>query len=157
MENGTSPHAKRLLWAGFFTIFANGVGFSVRTGVLVHWAREYGFTQTELGQITGGGLAGFGFVIILGSLIADRVGYGRLMVGAFILHIVSAILQMGTDPIYNGFGGGEAGRNAVYWTLTVALFLFSIGNGLCEVVVNPMVAAMFPHAKTHYLSILHAG
>jgi hypothetical protein len=37
------------------------------------------------------------------------------------------------------------------------MFLFSIANGVCEVVVNPMVAALFPTQKTHYLNILHAG
>ena len=76
MDNATAPHAKRLLWAGFFSIFAAGVGFSVRAGILPDWAAAYGFTNTELGGITGGGLIGFGIVIILGSLIADRIGYG---------------------------------------------------------------------------------
>lgn len=157
MANGTSPNAKRMLWAGFFTIFAAGVGFGVRTGVLIHWGREYGFTQTELGDISGGGLWGFGLIIILGSLIADRVGYGRLMVFAFLMHVLSAVLQLSTDPIYQAFGGEDGGREAVYWSLTIAMIMFAMGNGTCEVVVNPMVAALFPRQKTHYLNILHAG
>ncbi|HYT95299.1 MAG TPA: hypothetical protein VEL76_41660, partial [Gemmataceae bacterium] len=142
-------NAKRLLWGGFFCIFAAGVGFGVRGRILLDWAREYGFTQKELGDISGGGLWGFGVIIILGSLIADRVGYGRLMGLAFLMHILSAALQMCTGPIYNAFG-----RDGVYLSLTLAMVMFSIGNGICEVVVNPMVASLFPKQKTHYLNIL---
>ncbi len=152
MENGIAPNAKRLLWAGFFTIFANGVGFAVRGAILVDWARQYGFTQKELGDITGGGLWGFGVMIILGSLIADSFGYGRLMIVAFAMHLLSGALQMCTGPIFDAFG-----RDGVYWSLTMAMVMFSIANGICEAVINPMVATLFPKQKTHYLNILHAG
>jgi MFS family permease len=155
MNNPTAPNSYRLLWAGFFAIFAAGVGFAVRTGVLRLWAAEYGFTMTELGEITGGGLVGFGIIILLGSLIAEHVGYGTLMIFALIMHILSAILQLCTDPIYQAFG--SYGKDAVYWSLYIAMFLFSIGNGICEAVVNPVVATLFPDKKTHYLNILHAG
>ena len=71
----SSPaNAQRLLWAGFMAILAAGVGFSIRAGILGQWAEQYGFTQTELGAITGGGLTGFGIIILLSSLIADRIG-----------------------------------------------------------------------------------
>jgi MFS family permease len=156
MEKGITTNATRLLWAGFFAIFASGVGFSVRAGILVSWAAAYGFTQTELGGITGGGMTGF-VVIIFGSLICDRIGYGRLMALALLLHVVSAVLQLFTGQIFMAFGGGEAGKNAAYWNLFIAMFLFSVGNGVCETVVNPMVATLFPREKTHYLNILHAG
>src|SRR5213080_1723915 len=89
-----APNAYRLLWAGFFSIFAAGVGFSVRGGILLDWANQYGFTMSELGGISGGGLTGFGVIIILGSLIADKIGYGRLMVLAFVMHVLSAVLQL---------------------------------------------------------------
>ncbi len=148
----TAGNEYRLLCAGFFAIFASGVGFAVRAGILIDWAREYGFTQAELGGITGGGLTGFGFIIILGSLIADRIGYGRLMILSFVMHIGSALLQIATPVIFREFG-----RDGVYWSLYIAMFMFSIGNGICEVVVNPMVATLFPNNKTHYLNILHAG
>ncbi len=157
MSNGKTANAQRLLWAGFFSIFAAGVGFSVRAGILGDWARDYGFTLAELGAISGGGLWGFGLIIILVSLIAERIGYGWLMVFAFLMHILSAALQLLTGEIYTWFGGGEVGRDAVYWTLYIAMFMFSFANGTCEVVVNPMVATLFPQNKTHYLNILHAG
>ena len=37
------------------------------------------------------------------------------------------------------------------------MFIFAVGNGLCEAVVNPLTATLFPKNKTHYLNILHAG
>src|SRR5262249_15781189 len=137
--------------------FTAGVGFSVRAGILPDWARAYGFTNTELGGITGGGLVGFGILIILGSLIADRIGYGIPMTLAFLLHFLSAGLVVFADPVYGMYANPEQGREAVYWLLFVSMFMFSIANGLCEVVVNPMTATLFPTQKTHYLNILHAG
>jgi len=149
-----SANSYRLLAAGFTAILASGVGFSVRAGVLGLWGNDYGFTQTELGGITGGGLTGFGVIIILGSLIADRVGYGKLMGLAFLLHVLSAVMQLGTGYVFHAFGES---KDAAYWNLFVAMFLFSVANGVCEVVVNPMTATLFPRQKTHYLNILHAG
>lgn len=154
MSNGetTAPNAQRLLWAGFMAILAAGVGYSVRGGILVQWANEFGFTMTELGKITGGGLTGFGIVIILSSLIADKVGYGKLMILAFILHLISAALTLGAPAAFAS-GGKAAAYECLFW----GMFIFAVGNGLCEAVVNPLTATLFPKNKTHYLNILHAG
>ncbi len=151
---GIVPNAHRLLWAGFMAILAAGVGFSVRSGILAQgqWASEYGFTQTELGAITGGGLTGFGIIILLSSLIADRIGYGRLMFAAFFMHAVSAGLTLATGAAFAA-GGKPLAFQCLFW----GMFLFAIGNGIAEAVVNPLVATLFPRSKTHYLNILHAG
>lgn len=151
-SSGVAPNAKRLLWAGFMAILAAGVGFSVRGGILGQWAEKFGFTMTELGTITGGGLTGFGLVIIATSLFADKIGYGKLMAGAFFLHFVSAVLTLATPAFF-----ASGGKDAAYWCLFCAMFIFAIGNGVCEAVVNPLVATLFPKNKTHYLNILHAG
>ena len=37
------------------------------------------------------------------------------------------------------------------------MFLFAMGNGLCEGVANPLVASLFTKDKAKYLNILHAG
>lgn len=150
--NGNAPNAKRLLWAGFMAILAAGVGFSVRGGILGQWAEQFGFTMTELGTITGGGLTGFGAVIIITSLFADKIGYGKLMISAFVLHLISAVLTLATPAFF-----ASGGKESAYWCLFIAMFIFAIGNGVCEAVVNPLVATLFPNNKTHYLNILHAG
>jgi MFS family permease len=152
MENGTAPNAKRLLYAGFMAILAAGVGFSVRAGILGQWAEQYGFTMTELGDITGGGLLGFGIIILISSFLADAVGYGKLMGIAFVTHLISTVLTLAAGAAFAS-GGKAAAFQCLYW----GMFLFAVGNGVCEAVVNPLVAALFPKDKTHYLNILHAG
>ncbi len=151
--NGTAPNAKRLLWVGFMAILAAGVGFGIRGGILSDWGAQFGFTQTELGQITGGGLVGFGVIILLGALIADAVGYGKLMICAFAMHFLSAVVTLAATPIFKATGS----KDAAYWCLYIGMFMFAIGNGTAEAVVNPLVATVFPKNKTHYLNILHAG
>ena len=152
MSDAAAPNAKRLLWAGFMAILAAGVGFSIRAGILGQWAQQYGFTMTELGAITGGGLTGFGIIILLSSFLADAVGYGKLMWLALLTHVVSAVLTLAAGAAFAA-GGKEAAFQCLYW----GMFLFAIGNGICEAVVNPLVATLFPKEKTHYLNILHAG
>lgn len=148
-----APNANRLLWAGFMAILAAGVGFSVRSAsVLEAWSQDFGFTQTELGGITGGGFVGFGIVIILSSFIAEKVGYGKLMIFAFILHFLSAVVTLAAPAVF-----AASGKDATFWCLYTGMFMFAIGNGVCEAVVNPLVATLFPNNKTHYLNILHAG
>ncbi len=151
-QNGTAPNAQRLLWAGFMAILAAGVGFSVRAGILGQWAEQFGFTMTELGAITGGGLTGFGIVIIAASLVADKIGYGKLMAMAFALNFISAVITLAAPMAF-----ASGGKAAAFWCLSGGMFLFSIGNGLAEAVVNPLTASLFPKNKTHYLNILHAG
>jgi MFS family permease len=151
-SDAIAPNANRLLWAGFTAILAAGVGFSVRAGVLGQWADQFGFTMTELGTITGGGLTGFGIVIILSSLIADRIGYGKLMFTALVLHFISAVLTLATPAFF-----ASGGKEAAYWCLFSAMFIFAVGNGVCEAVVNPLTSTLFPKEQTKYLNILHAG
>lgn len=147
-----SGNSRTIFLASFLTIFAAGVGFAVRGAILNDWADQYGFTKTDLGTITGGGLVGFGIVIIISSLFLDKVGYKPILMLAFLLHLLSAVLTLAATPVYNSMGQG-ATFACLYW----GMFLFSIGNGLCEAAVNPLVATLYPRQKTHYLNILHAS
>jgi MFS family permease len=152
---GIAPNASRLLWAGFMAILAAGVGFAIRGGILSDWGRQFGFTGAELGTITGGGLTGFGLVILIGGLLADKLGYGKLVMVAFLCHALSAVVTFAATGAYGS--GGEAGKHAAYQCLFWGTFLFAIGNGVLEAVLNPLVASLYPNNRTHYLNILHAG
>jgi len=158
-NDAIASNAKRLLWAGFMAILAAGVGFSIRGGILGDWGAQFGFTQSDLGKITGGGLTGFGIIILLSSLIADKVGYGKLMILAFTMHFLSAVVTLAATPLYHAkFGADPVAAKAIaYQCLFWGMFMFAIGNGIAEAVVNPLVATLFPKNRTHYLNILHAG
>lgn len=161
MSSATSPPAadspgtndKILFWASFFTLIAAGIGFSVRgVSLLTDWGNQFGFTQTELGTISGGGLIGFGLAIIFFSFCADRFGYGKLMLVAFLLHASSAVVTFAATPVYNQYG-----KEGAFYCLNLGMWLFALGNGTCEAVINPLTATLFSKNKTHWLNILHAG
>lgn len=141
-----APNAKRLLWAGFAAIFAAGVGFAIRGGIFDNWGKEFGFTATQLGAIGGAGFTGFCFGIIIGGLIVDKIGYGKLVLAAFAAHVVSAFVTFGASTPANAFQ-----------MLTIGMFIFAFANGTLEAVANPLVATLFPKQRTHYLNILHAS
>jgi MFS family permease len=142
----------KIFWASFLTLIAAGMGFAIRGDVLSEWERYFGFTKTELGTITGGGLVGMAFTIIGFSLFADRVGYKLLLIGAFLLHVSSAAVTLAATPVFESYG-----KDATYYCLYIGMFMFSLANGMCEAAINPLVATLYPKQKTHYLNILHAG
>src|SRR6476620_5915532 len=100
---GPTQNEQMLFWASFLTLIAAGVGFSVRGAILGDWSRQFGFTQGELGAITGGGLVGFGITIIALSFVADRIGYGPLMFLAFLLHAASAVVTLAATPVFHAY------------------------------------------------------
>jgi MFS family permease len=143
---------KVLFWASFFTLIAAGMGFAIRGDIMKHWGQDFGFTQTELGEITGMGLMGFGLTIIGFSFFADVWGYGRLMVIAFLLHAAAVFVTLAAPFAFSSYG-----KMGAYWCLYIGQFCFSLGNGTCEAVINPLTATLFPKNRTHWLNILHAG
>src|SRR6187455_243643 len=143
---GIAPNASRLLWAGFMAILAAGVGFALRGGIIDNWGAEFGFTATQLGALNGAGFTGFCFGIIIGGVVCDKIGYGKLVIAAFALHVLSAVVTyMANTP-----------ANA-YQMLMIGMFIFALANGTLEAVANPLVATLFPNNRTHFLNILHAS
>lgn len=139
------PNAYRLLWAGFMAILAAGVGFAIRGGIFDNWGSEFGFTGEQLGAIGGAGFNGFCFGIIIGGIIVDKIGYGKLVVLAFVLHVLSAVVTFTAS--------GASAYNVLY----AGMFIFAFANGTLEAVANPLVATIFPNNRTHFLNILHAS
>jgi MFS family permease len=155
MSNGTvsnegiAPNAKRLLWAGFLAILAAGIGFGIRGGILATWAADFGFTGAQLGAIGGAGFTGFCFGIIIGGVVVDKIGYGKLIVAAFLFHVLSAFITFAATK------GQE--QTTAYLFLYIGTFVFALANGTLEAVANPLVSTLFPNNRTHYLNILHAS
>lgn len=149
IEASTVPNAKRLLAAGFTAILAAGVGFGIRGGLFSTWAAEFNFTGAQLGAIGGAGFTSFCFGIMIGGVFVDKIGYGKLVVAAFALHVLSAFITFGATA---GMDNATA-----YQFLFWGMFAFGAANGTLEAVANPLVATVFPNARNHYLNILHAS
>ena len=144
-----APNAKRLLWAGFTAILAAGVGFGIRGGIFANWAADFGFTGAQLGAIGGAGFTSFCFGIMIGGVVVDKIGYGKLVLAAFALHVLSAFVTFGATK------GMDS--HLAYQFLFWGMFAFGAANGTLEAVANPLVATLFPKHRNHYLNILHAS
>ena len=148
-DEDIAPNAMRLLFAGFLAILAAGIGFGIRGGILANWAADFGFTGAQLGAIGGAGFTGFCFGIIIGGVIVDKIGYGKLVIAAFLFHVLSAFITFGATK-------GQA-QDTAYMFLYIGTFVFALANGTLEAVANPLVSTLFPNNRTHYLNILHAS
>lgn len=148
-SDAKAPNASRLLWAGFTAILAAGVGFGVRGGIFGDWAREFSFTGAQLGAIGGAGFTSFCFGIMIGGVLVDKFGYGKLVLAAFVLHVLSAFVTFGATA------GQE--QAVAYQFLFWGMFAFGAANGVLEAVSNPLVATLYPNHRNHYLNILHAS
>ena len=148
-NEAVAANAQRLLWAGFLAILAAGIGFGIRGGILANWGADFGFTGAQLGAISGAGFTGFCFGIIIGGVVVDKVGYGKLVVAAFLFHVLSAFITFAATK-------GQA-QGTAYMFLYLGTFVFALANGTLEAVANPLVSTLFPHNRTHYLNILHAS
>ena len=149
----------KLMWASFLTLVASGVGFATRTAVGGVWESKFGIGGGDFGSILGAGFLGFGLMIFFGGILVEKFGYKKLLILAFLLHLVSAGMLFAANPMFAGWQESDpenATKNVLsllYWSA----FLFSICQGLYEAVINPLIAQLYPDNQTHYLNILHAG
>ncbi len=132
----------RLFAACVLSLAASAFGFIVRAMLLNTLGGMFDLTGSQEGALQGAGLFPFALSIIFFSLIIDRIGYGRAMAFAWVLHVLSAIITI------------TAGS---YAALYIGTFLFSLANGTIEAVVNPVTATLYPKDKTSRLIMLHSG
>ncbi len=149
----------KLMLASFLTLVASGVGFATRTAAGGDWEREFNIGGGDFGAILGAGFLGFGLMIFFGGILVEKFGYKRLLMIAFVLHLLSAAMLFAANPLFASWRASDpatATRN-VFQVLFWSAFIFSICQGLYEAVINPLIAELYPENKTHYLNILHAG
>ena len=148
---GQEPRDMKLFWACFISLIATSFGFIVRASIMDDWAKQFGLTETQKGEIFGVGLWPFAISIVLFSLIVDKIGYGLAMAFAFVCHVGYMVIVIAAPNI------AGADPKTGYWVLYIGSFVGALGNGTVEAVINPVVATMFNKEKTKWLNILHAG
>lgn len=140
-QDRSKPNMK-LFWGCFIVLVASAFGFVFRSFLMSEWGQKFDLSKTQQGEIFGVSFWPFALSIVVFSLVIDRIGYKKSMIFAFLCHLSSVVITV----LANG-----------YWMLYFGTFLFALGNGAAEAVINPVVATMFPKDKTKWLNILHAG
>src|SRR5690606_23521809 len=83
---------------------------------------------------------GFPLAVIAGGFLVDAIGMKRMVLLAFIFHVVGILLTV--------FASG-------YWSLFLSTLLVGIANGSVEAACNPLVTALYPEKRTTMLNYFH--
>lgn len=131
---------QQLFIASCIALTVTSMTFAIRAGMLTPLGKEFGLDTEELGWIAGTAFWGFPLAVILGSYLVDYIGMKRLLVLAFISHVLGIVLTI--------FSGG-------FWGLFFSTLLIGIANGTVEAACNPLVATLYSDNKTTKLNHFH--
>lgn len=136
----TTIHRNQLFVASCLALLVTSLSFGIRAGLLNTWSHDFSLKQEEIGLITSTAFWGFPLAIIIGGVVVDIIGMKKLLLAAFIFHLLGIILTI----VANGF-----------WPLFISTLLIGLGNGTVEAACNPLVASLYPNNKTTKLNHFH--
>lgn len=131
---------ERLFWASCLALLVTSLSFGIRAGILGQLGDQFHLNASQLGTIAATAFWGFPLAVIIGGMIVDIIGMKKLLLVAFLFHLLGILLTV--------FAGG-------YWTLFISTLLIGIANGTVEAACNPLVASIFPDNKTTKLNHFH--
>lgn len=130
----------QLFRASCLSLLVTSLSFGIRAGILNDQGVRFHLNASELGTIAATAFWGFPLAIIVGGFIVDIIGMKKLLVSAFIFHLVGILLTI--------FANG-------YWTLFLSTLMIGIANGTVEASCNPLVASLYTDNKTTKLNHFH--
>lgn len=130
----------RLFLAACISLVVTAMTFAIRAGILGQLGTDFGLTDTQLGWVNSMAFLGFPIATIFGGLVYNTLGARKLMIIAFISHLLGIILTI--------FAGG-------FWTLLISTFFIGFANGSVEAACNPLVADMYSKNRTTMLNKFH--
>jgi len=138
----TQPQINRtaLFWASCLALLVTSLSFGIRAGILNQLGVEFQLSASELSVIAATAFWGFPLAVILGGMVVDIIGMKKLLVAAFVFHLLGIVLTI--------FATG-------YWTLFLSTLLIGIANGTVEAACNPLVATIYSDNKTTKLNHFH--
>jgi MFS family permease len=78
--------------------------------------------------------SGLPLAVIIGGMVVDIIGMKRLLLMAFLFHLIGIVLTI----FANGF-----------WSLFLSTLMIGIANGTVEAACNPLVASLYPNDKNN--------
>lgn len=130
----------QIFLAACISLIVTSMTFAIRAGILNQLGVDFEISNKELGWINSMAFLGFPLAMILGGLLYNTVGAKKLMIVAFICHMLGLLLTI--------FAGG-------FWTLIISTFFIGFANGSVEAACNPMIAEMYTNNRTAMLNKFH--
>lgn len=137
MEN---INKNRLFLAACISLVVTAMTFAIRAGILGQLGTDFALSDTELGWVNSMAFLGFPVATIFGGLVYNSVGARKLMIIAFLSHLLGILLTI--------FAGG-------FWTLLISTFFIGFANGSVEAACNPLIADMYTTNRTTMLNKFH--
>jgi len=134
----------KLFWASCLALLVTSLSFGIRAGLLNQWGTEFNLSATQLGTIAATAFWGFPLAVIIGGMVVDIIGMKKLLVLAFVFHLIGILLT-----IFAGKFGDP------FWSLFISTLFIGIANGTVEAACNPLVTALYPENKTTKLNHFH--
>ncbi len=130
----------RLFYGSCLALLTTAFAFTVIAGIAFSVKSEFVLTNAQLGVFTGVFFIGFTISQVIFSPLCDVIGMRWIVRGAFVTHVMGALLIMTAQ----GYVPAVAGSLCA-----------GLGAGLVEAGCNPLVAALYPDNKTSKLNHFH--
>lgn len=138
----TYRHTKNACYLGY-TVSAIVNNFAPLLYVL--FQTDFGISMGQLSFLITFNFGVQTVVDSLGAYVADKIGYRSSMIAANLFAAGGLILMSVLPFVMTSFYG-----------LVIATFVYAIGSGMLEVVVNPIIAALPSEESTASMSFLHS-
>lgn len=133
-------HPKSLFILSCISLIVTSMSFALRARIEPVFITDFGLSKTDIGIAFGPAFYGFTIAMIILGPLVDLWGMKRVLWIAFFCHLIGI-----TGTIFS----------KGLWPLFASTLAFGIGNGAVEAACNPLVATIFPKAKTKMLNRFH--
>lgn len=144
-------HPGRLFVASCMSLIVTAVTFAIFADIMGALKQQFVLTNEQVGWIIGAGTWGFTLSIFVLGPLCDALSMRLLMRFALVCHVVgvSIMILTGTSLV------ASQSWDFKFWMLFTGALVVSLGNGTVEAACNPLIATIFPDAKTQKLNRFH--
>ncbi len=131
---------QQLFIASCAALLVTSLSFGIRAGVLGTLGAKFNLDAAQLASVAATAFWGFPLAVVIGGIVVDIIGMKKLLIAAFIFHLLGIILTVMATG---------------YWSLFISTLCIGIANGTVEAACNPLVATIYPDNKTTKLNHFH--
>jgi MFS family permease len=99
---GTIDRGK-LFVASCLALLVTSLSFGIRAGILNRLGVEFHLDNAQLGTIAATAFWGFPLAVIIGGMVVDIIGMKRLLLMAFLFHLIGIVLTIFANGFWSLF------------------------------------------------------